>query len=373
MNHIARWTLILLLLLTPGLAHAQSAWRAALPGWEYLWPRDHYPHPEFKTEWWYFTGQLKTAEGGRFGYQLTFFRQGIRPPAARGTTRSALIVDDLPFAHFALTDVGTGRFRFAQKLTRGSLGSAGFGTAGRLAWIDDWTLALTPDGEGFILQASEGDAALRLTLNNPGRRWTPHGLGGVSAKAAGEGRASHYYSGTRLTGSGTLTAGGRDVAVTSESWFDHEWATNQLTPEQVGWNWLSLQLGDGSALMLYQMRLRDGGIDPFSSGTFVDPAGKATHLARDAYELVPEETWRSPETKATYPIEWRVRVPRLGLNLRVTTPVRKQELVLQPVSYWEGLVDASGEREGKPVAAHGYLEMTGYAGALVGLSAQPVK
>ena len=185
-------------------------WRLALPGWEYAFPRDHQPHPEFKTEWWYFTGNLEDEGGKRFGYQVTFFRQGIRPPALRSLTASRLIVNDLPFAHFCISDPGGNRFLFQQKIGRGSLGDAGFGDGDRLAWIDDWSLRLE-SGERFHLQAATGAAALTLDLENAKPSWAIHGLEGISRKAAGEGHASHYYSGTRMKTGGALTS--RDGAM----------------------------------------------------------------------------------------------------------------------------------------------------------------
>ena len=347
-------------------------WRFALPGWLYEFPRDHRPHPEFKTEWWYFTGNLRVENGRRFGYQLTFFRQGIRPPVQRGSERSRFIVGDLKFAHFAVTDVASGRFHFEQALSRGAYGEAGFDAAElgrdvwRLAWINDWTLAMG-GAQQFELTARNKSAELKLSLA-PGKPWTIHGENGVSQKAAGEGHASHYYSGTRLPTSGRVKLGGRELYVEGESWFDHEWATNQLTPEQVGWNWFSIQLDDQTELMLYQMRTRDGGIDPNSSGTFVSAQGAAQHLRRDDYTLKPTKFWTSKATGGRYPIAWELAVPSLAIRLSISTPVENQELVLQPIAYWEGLIDVAGTRGGPAVRGHGYMELTGYAGELVGLS-----
>jgi predicted secreted hydrolase len=340
-------------------------WRLALLGWRYEFPRDHAPHREFKTEWWYFTGTLRGSDGRRFGYQITFFRQGVRPPDAPDKPTSRFVIDDLKFAHFALSDISSGHFYFHQKIGRGAFGEAGFGTE-QLAWIDDWRLQLKAGGS-FAVEANAPEVALTLDLATA-KPWVIHGEHGISQKAAGEGHASHYYSGTRLKTSGSLTIHGRSFAVTGESWFDHEWATNQLTPGQIGWNWFSVQLDDGTELMLYQMRTRDGGVDPASSGTFIARDGQTRHLRRDDYQLTPREFWTSKETGGRYPIAWDVAVPSLGLKLRVTTPLRGQELVLRQIAYWEGAIDLEGSREGQPVGGHGYLELTGYAGELEGLS-----
>ena len=245
-------------------SEAAIPWRLSLPGWEYQFPRDHGSHPGFKTEWWYFTGHLDSADGRRFGYQLTFFRQGVRPPSATPGGTSRFLMTDMPFGHFAFTDAGGETFTYTQRLTRGAFGEAGFDVPApdggrRIAWLNDWTLDLTPAGE-FLLSAKHEGVELKLRIR-AAKPWVTHGHDGISQKAVGEGHASHYYSGTRLTSEGTVTLNGREFPVQGESWFTHEWATNQLTPEQIGWNWFSLIFKDGTELMLYQMRLRDGGVD----------------------------------------------------------------------------------------------------------------
>ncbi len=347
---------------------ADDGWARALPGWVYEFPRDHRSHPAFKTEWWYFTGQVSDARDRRFGYQLTFFRQGLRPPSARGGETSRFLVDDLKFAHFAVTDVNAGRFRFEQKLSRGAFGEAGFDDGPKLAWIDQWSLVLNADGT-LRLHAADAHTELDLSLQSA-KPWAIHGRDGISEKAEGAGRASHYYSGTRMTTRGSLVLDSRRWEVSGESWFDHEWATNQLTPEQVGWDWFSVQLDDGTELMLYRMRTRSGGIDSHSSGTFLAKNDDTRHLARDDYTLTPLRYWTSRETGARYPIAWQLAVPGLALSLKIETPVNAQELVLKPIAYWEGLIDIEGTSAGKAVRGHGYMELTGYAGPLVGLSSE---
>ncbi len=362
LRHSARALLLFVLFLNSASA---ADWRAALPGWQYEFPRDHRIHPEFKTEWWYFTGHLADESGHHFGYQLTFFRQGLRPPGTTATT-SRFVVDDLKFAHFAVSDIAAQCFHCEQKIGRGAFGEAGFGAEGKLAWIEDWALELKDDGT-FALRAKGTNAALDLHLAST-KPWVIHGENGVSQKADGEGRASHYFSGTRMATDGTLAIRGKSLRVTGESWLDREWATNQLTPGQVGWNWFSLQLDDGSELMLYQMRTRGGGLDPNSSATFIARDGTAQHLRREDYQLTPLREWKSPQTGGRYPIAWQLTVPKLGMQLRIETPLAAQELVLQPIVYWEGLIDLTGTRAGTAVRGHGYMELTGYAGALVGLS-----
>lgn len=343
-------------------------WRLSLPGWRYEFPRDHRSHPDFKTEWWYFTGNLRADDGREFGYQLTFFRQGVRPPSDRSAASSRFVVDHVQFVHFAISDIGKERFFFDQILSRGAFGEAGFGKDGdRLAWIESCALSLTPDG-GFRILARDGAKSLDLELR-PEKLVIYHGADGISRKGAGEGRASHYYSFTRLKTDGSLTIGGETFRVQGHSWYDHEWATNQLTAEQEGWDWFSLQFEDGSDLMMFQIRTKDGGRDPFSGGTFVRADGSTVAITNADFSLESGKIWQSPVTGAKYPVEWRLKIPSIPLDVEIQARMNGQELVLSPISYWEGSVRASGKLMGFPVSALGYLEMTGYAGPIVGMQA----
>ncbi len=273
----------LLLLFAVGCVAAD--WRIAEPGWRYEFPRDHHAHREFKTEWWYFTGNLADASGRRFGYQLTFFRQGIIPPAQRVPERSRFVVDDLKFAHFTITDVAGRKFHFEQKTSRGAFGEAGFDDGERLAWLDSWELKMD-DAGAFRLRAEGKEMALDLRLVS---RKPPviHGADGISQKAAGEGHASHYYSLTRLATEGVSARGRREF---SRRRARAGSITNgrpiSSRQEQVGWDWLSVHLDDGTELMLYRMRLADGATDPTSSGTFVEAGGA---LAASAERRFPDD------------------------------------------------------------------------------------
>ena len=350
-----------MLLLLPNAQAGDAGWRLAMPGWDYRFPQDHGAHPDFKTEWWYFTGELRTIEGREFGYELTWFREGVMPKRPAAVSR--FVVGDFKFAHFAVSDVTAGRFAFAQKISRGAYGDAGCGDGnpGPLAWIDDWRLTVEPGGTWRIAAAHEGRALdLRLTpLKGP----VIEGENGVSLKSAGQGHASCYYSYTRMRAEGRLTLpGARPAAVTGETWFDHEWATNQLAPDQAGWDWFSVQLSDGTELMLYRMRLKNGQADPASSGTCTQKDGTVLYLKADDFKLTPLEWWKSGATQGNYPIRWRVDIPRLNLNLELSTPLKNQELALPSLAYWEGLIHAAGSAGGAAVTGHGYLELTGYSG-----------
>jgi predicted secreted hydrolase len=336
-------------------------WKIAAPGWRYEFPRDHRAHREFKTEWWYFTGNVFDEEGRRFGYELTFFRHGIQPAMARDPKASRFIVDDLKFAHFAITDVSGRRFRFDQKTSRGAFGEAGFDDANRIAWIENWNLTATD--EGFDLAAVTGFGALRLHLQGT-KPPIVHGENGVSVKAADASSASHYYSIPRLETSGELNVNGRAHQVRGETWFDHEWSSSQLGKGEVGWDWLCLQFDDGAALMLYRMRLAAGGVEPSSSGTWIAPDGTATHLKASDFQMSPISFWKSKTTGGDYPIGWRIVLPSQQTEFTIKAALEDQELKLGAITYWEGAIDTIGTHESKPVKGRGYLELTGYAGTL---------
>lgn len=342
-----------------------AEWKTAQPGTSYEFPRDHFWHPEFKTEWWYFTGNLTDQAGHRFGYEITFFRDGIRPPNERQQQVSRFIVDDLQFAHFAITDANDARFLFREKTSRGAFGEAGFASGERVAWIQDWSVTLTPDGFQLVARTDEMSASFESRAE---KQPVVEGPNGISIKASGEDHASNYYSITRLQTTGELRIGNATHRVSGESWFDHEWATNQLARDQVGWNWLSVQFSDGTDLMLYQMRLANSSIDPASSGSVIAVDGTPTYLKSDAYAMTPLRWWKSKTSGATYPVGWRVDVPQSELQFTVSPVLENQELALGALTYWEGAIDVSGTRAGKPIVGKGYLELTGYAGALKALT-----
>jgi predicted secreted hydrolase len=302
----------------------QAGWKEALPGWKYEFPRDHGSHPDFKTEWWYFTGNLRSADGREFGYQLTFFRQGVVSPG-EASAQSRFVTKDIKLAHFTVSEIDGKKFHFFQKISRGAFGEAGFNEGSRLAWIDDWSCEITGENS-FRLSARADELDIRLDLTSE-KPTVIHGTNGVSQKAEGEGRASHYYSLTRLSTKGTLRLADREIPVSGLSWFDHEWATNQLTSDQVGWDWFSIQFDDGSELMLFQLRTKGGGRDPYSSGTYIAADGRTTTIANSDFTLKSSGSkWKSPHTKALYPIEWGIEIPKLDLKLDLRAAAENQEL-----------------------------------------------
>ncbi len=340
----------------------RDGWQLAEPNYHFRFPEDYAAHFSYRTEWWYFTGNLRATGGREFGYQLTFFRYGYLPPSRRGSIASPFVMADLKFAHFTVTDVQGKQFHAAASVSRGAFGEAGFASVPRLAWIKDWHVDF--DGN-FHLAADEKGYAIQLSLR-PVRPPTLQGENGFSRKAVEPRHASEYYSITRLETYGIVRIEGKNYDVTGTSWFDREWATNQLTAEQLGWNWFSIQLSDGTDLMLYQMRDKGGRIDPASSGTISRADGTSCQLGERDFALQPTRFWISPTSKARYPIGWQLRIDRLDLMLDLSTPVPNQELNVG-VRYWEGCIRTKGELQAKPVLGEGYLELTGYEGSLPGL------
>lgn len=348
-------------------AATSEPFRVAEPGYRYAFPRDNFSHPEFQTEWWYYTGNLRSSEGRRFGFELTFFRQGV----ARNSTPPAVWdIRDLWLAHLALSDLNGGRFLYTERLNRSGPGIAGADQQQARVWNGNWQAQwkLDPKAPGGMasqkLQAVADQFSFDLTMKTA-KAPVIHGENGISQKAEGPGRASHYISFTRLLTSGVISLDGQRFQVDGESWMDHEFFTHQLAPNQSGWDWFSLQLSDGSELMLFQLRHKDGTRDPFSAATYVDPQGHSTHLSAKDFSLAPGKLWESPNTGGRYPMEWSIQVPSLGLDANVNTRLPQQELAGQTraaPTYWEGSIQVTATRKGQPLQGLGYLEMTGYAG-----------
>jgi predicted secreted hydrolase len=320
-------------------------YREALPGYRYQFPRDHFEHQDFRTEWWYYTGNVTTAGGERFGFELVFFREGERH---NSESKSAWAVQDLYLAHAAVTDAHGKRFWYEERLNRQGPGVAGASLDRRRIWNGNWSSEWT--GENQTLDAVTEHFRFHLKLT-PEKPFVIQGENGVSQKAEGPGRASHYVSFPRLGVSGTINS--REVSGTA--WMDHEWFTEQLAPEQVGWDWFSVQLDNHTELMLFELRRKDGSlsgqsIDHYSSGTFIDARGVPRHLRHDEFTLQPLSYWHK------YPVAWRLRLPALNIDLTCHAVMPDQELRGGP-DYWEGAVDYSGTQKGV-----GYLEMTGYEG-----------
>ena len=356
---------ILIIFLGAGVAGAETmAFQPAQPGRAFHFPRDHGAHPDFKTEWWYYTGHLKSTSGETFGYQLTFFRVGLKKPDPQA--HSAWRADTVYFAHLAISDPNREEFAFREVAQRGAMGLAGAEPDRLKVWVDDWRVE--SEGEEHHLRAVQDGIGLDFTLS-PLKPPVLHGEGGYSRKSATTDAASYYYSITRLATQGKLILGKRTLDVIGMSWFDREFSTSQLAPEQVGWDWFSLQLSDGVDLMLYVMRLKDGSIDRASSGTLVDREGRARHLTLDDFHLKATGTWTSPHSQATYPSGWQIKIPDAVYTLTLEPTLADQELRpggRSPIIYWEGQVKIQGTKNQQPITGQGYVELTGYAGSLGG-------
>jgi predicted secreted hydrolase len=355
--------IVWLLAVSPMLgALASDPWKQAARDYVVRLPADHVSHPAYRIEWWYYTGSLDTDRGRRFGYQITFFRIGINLSPANPSIWS---VRDLLMAHVAVTDAAGGRHLFAERVSRAGAGWAGASQRDLHVWNEDWEVRL--ESGRHRLQARDPRFAIDLVALED-RPPVLHGERGFSQKGSSVGNATHYYSLTRMPTEGFLTVDGERYAVKGDSWMDHEFGTSFLEKNQQGWDWFSLQLADGTDLMMFQLRRVDGTLDPQSSGTIVQPGQPNRRLTAKDFAVTPGRLWTSPVSGARYPVEWRVSVPSEGLDLRVRPVVDSQELTgaRSGVSYWEGAIDVEGTRAGQPAAGRGYLEMTGYAGRALG-------
>ncbi len=350
----------------------EEEFRLAVPGYDYQFPRDHGSHPDFKIEWWYITGHLQEDGGSRrFGYQATFFRAAIQSPAQRESSPNKAFANDHAYlAHMAMIDIESGKFLFEERLNR-----SGWDASASEADLDvrngNWRLCREPSEtqeETMKLVGSiRGDVLFDLVLE-PGKARVIFGENGISVKSQATGAASHYITFTRLVTSGTVNWQGKAFSVTGQSWMDHEFSSSQLGPNQVGWDWASIQLDDGREIMMYQLRDQSGAADPSSQLTWIDEDGKLHAVEREDWNLEAKRKWRSPDTGALYPIDFLLttRDPKTGgERMLALRPVHDhQEIVgrIDQISYWEGaceVINENGEAIGQA-----YVELTGYDGRL---------
>jgi predicted secreted hydrolase len=334
--------------------------RATVPG-AVNFPRDLGPHEDYQTEWWYYTGNLQTEDGRDFGYQFTIFRRAIQPMSEvpQVDNPSTWRSNQIYLAHFTVSDMGGDEFHVAERFSRGGAELAGAQAQPYYVWLEDWSVTEVEPGTVRI-QADTEDVSLDLTLVET---MPPvlHGDGGLSQKGPEPGNASFYYSIVRQATSGELVIGEETFQVDGLSWKDHEYSTSALSPGSVGWDWFSLQLDDGSALMLFQIRRDDGSIEPYSSASFISNDGALQTLGHEEWQLDVLDTWTSPHSGGEYPAHWRLRIPSIALDLEGRPMMADQELNVSTI-YWEGASEFSGTLSGEPVTARGYVEMTGYAG-----------
>ncbi len=326
------------------------------PGREFVFPRDHGSHPEFKIEWWYLTGHLYAEDGRRFGLQATFFRR------ADGTAEKGNIY----LAHMALLDVKTGRFIHQERLNR-----AGWDASAAIGSLDvkcgPWSLRMDDAGLIHVIGSIRAEASFELALT-PIKPLVVFGENGVSRKGADPSAASHYLTFPRLETRGTLSLGKEQLPVRGEMWMDHEMSSSQLDEGQVGWDWACLQLRDGREAMVYRMRRKDGTTDPFSTLAWIDPAGAVQQVGAKDFTLMPNGSWRSAQSGAEYPsgVVLSAIDPSSGKRVqwKLVPLAKDQELHgrITGIAYWEGACRILDEQENEIGSA--FLELTGYTGDL---------
>jgi len=348
-------------------------WKQAIEKRTWSFPKDHGSHPEYRTEWWYFTGNLKDETNKRYGYQLTFFRQGIEHPVTKDVKPTSngnpWSVRDIYLGHFAVVDVEKKHFWYIDRTSRKGPGLAHADTKTMDVHILNWSARM--DNNTIFLYARHKDMEINLELI-PKKPVVLHGKNGLSKKGPANGQSSYYYSFTDIKTSGTLKTPSNinTIRVKGTSWFDHEFGSNQLTSEQVGWDWFSIHLSDGRDVMVYIIRRKDGMIEAASSGTLIEKNGSSRHLEMTDIKLDVLERWKSPKTIGLYPAKWRMKVPSSNIDITIYPSVANQELITASstgVTYWEGAVEGQGLSNGKPVSIVGYVELTGYADSLEGL------
>lgn len=361
-------------LLIPLLQHCPGA-TAAVTEPDYLaitgpcglrFPEDHGSHPGYRTEWWYYTGNLQSPDGKPYGFQLTFFRSQISPPGSETgwpEPPSAWRTQQIFLAHAALSDVSRMNFHHSEKIARGTLGLAGAESSSDSTriFLGDWQVSIGEKSHRLRASADPFELNLEATPLKP---VILHGKDGYSRKGPRPEQASCYYSFTRLQVDGDLRMGGESIPVSGTAWMDHEFSSAPLDAQLVGWDWFSLQFNDQSELMIYLLRDRSGGTSAQSAGTYVTPRGESIHLSSDSIRAEVLTRWRSPRSNADYPSIWRIGIPSLGIDVRVAPRMEDQELHTPGstrITYWEGSVSARGTVGGNPATGLGYMELTGYA------------
>lgn len=337
---------------------------------EFVFPDDHGPHPGFRTEWWYYTGNVFTEEGRQFGYQFTIFRNQLNPPDSINGGK-ALSEDwktnQLYLGHFAISDVENEDHVFEERYSRGAAGLAGAQTEPYRIWLEDWSIKRIGnegDDKDFPVQINaemEDGTSLNLTLT-PQKLLVLQGEEGYDPKGPEPGNASYYLAFTRMNAEGNITINGKEHVVSGSSWMDHEWSTSALGKDQLGWDWFSLQLSNGYDLMYYQLRNKDGSISDFTTGSIIDPVGNKIVVEEGEVDLTVLGTWRSPHSGAEYPSKWKMSIPRHNLELELQTLFPDQEMDVS-VRYFEGALGISGMMKGERISGHGFIEMTGYGEA----------
>ena len=348
-------------------AHAVESpvFSQVLPGYAYQFPKDFNSHDDFRVEWWYYTGNLEEIETARpFGYQLTFFRVTLNNEGAN-PNQSQWKLGHVYFAHMTLTDIDGEKFYYFERINRKGVGNAGADADRLMVWNEDWFLE--GKGKTHSLKAMESGTGIELQLV-PEKKLVIHGNNGISKKGSEKGNASHYFSYTRMKTTGQIFVKGKAYNVIGSSWMDHEYSSNQLNDELVGWDWFSLKLDDKTELMLYLLRRKTGGVDSFSSGTFIAADGSSRHIKQEEFIVRPLSYWTSKKSGIVYPASWELKLPNFGIKLTLSPDLNEQELYdLRSISasYWEGSVSVEGTIRGDSIKGKGYVELVGYGKPLI--------
>lgn len=329
----------------------------------FSFPEDFGAHPQFQTEWWYYTGNVFDPQGRQFGYQLTFFRRSIAS-GLNPTRTSDWATNQVYLAHFTLTDVEGKKHYQQERIARGTLGMAGADVNPLFSVnLFDWNIQQVDD-KIFQLTATTSDWSLSLRLEDV-KGVILHGDAGVSKKGPQPGNASYYFSQTRLKSSGNVTIEGIDYPVEGYSWMDHEFGTSALGSEQIGWDWFSLQLDNQTEWMLFQIREEDDKISPQSSGTYITRDGQTENLNQKDFQISVLDRWKTGDG-FIYPSSWRILSAKYDLDLKIQPLLADQENRFF-FRYWEGAVKIEGTMNGIPVSGFGYVELTGYAQSMQGV------
>ena len=334
----------------------------------FIFPEDHGPHPGYKTEWWYYTGNLFTESGRQFGYQFTIFRNQLNPP--EGDTDSLAFgknwkTNQLYLGHFAISDVQNKSHVFEERYSRGAAGLAGAQSDPYRIWVEDWEIRRidfnSATNKNFPVQITasmEDGPSLNLSVS-PDKPLVLQGEQGYDRKGEGVGNASYYLAFTRMQSSGSIKIDGESFEVSGSSWMDHEWSTSALDVGQEGWDWFSIQLSNGYDLMYYQLRNQDGSVSKFTTGSLISPEGEKTTISPSDVQIEVLDRWESPHSKSVYPSSWKMEIPKFDLSLKMTPLFPDQEMNVS-VRYYEGTLSVSGEMNGEEIGGNGFIEMTGY-------------
>lgn len=336
-----------------------SGFAQAIDPWDWEFPADHGAHPDFQTEWWYYTGNVATDDGRRFGYQFTIFRRAISPE--NFVSDSEWRTDQIHMAHFTISDIANEDFYHDVRYSRAGAGLAG-ATADPLyrVWLEDWqVIAENEDATMQRITAEAGDFAIDVQLEQV-KPPALQGDNGLSPKSNEVGNASYYYSLSRLVTEGTITIDGETFAVTGNTWMDHEFSTSALGSEARGWDWFGLIFDNNTELMVGQIRMTDGSKEPAFGGLLINPDGSTRYLDSTDFTISATDTWVSPHTGAEYPSGWDIEIlGDEGFAFTLIPLQKDQELHGTGIEYWEGAVRVEGD-----VTGYGYAELTGYIGTM---------